>query len=161
MSIRWMFYLSLALCWGCASQQTRHKEQTRLNRSTSYQLALKWVKERVQMAHLWQIEKQRDSFRLLIYPKGVFSYHPQQGFKGEALVVQANGISQQLNAGAMATTVSQTANGKVVAGGKQSYGEVKSHSELKKWSKPMWRWLGGLALFCGVVGFWWFKKRWR
>ncbi len=98
-----------------------------------------------------------DSYAILIKPQGVFSYHPQQGFKGTATSIWVKGSATKLNSSLSLKQQHQEVNKqKQVKQSIQQKELVKMKTVQVKRSTAFWWYV---IILIGLLAFYYYAKR--
>ncbi|NGM61242.1 hypothetical protein G5B30_04840 [Sphingobacterium sp. SGG-5] len=153
---RLLLFLVCLLC-ACQTHRMRHtsrRDSSSIHSSTAVTHLEKAV---TQSFHEQQLQWSAGSTAVVILPKGVISYHPSQGFKGEATAI----LSYRSKKAHTATTSDQTIDQQATqssmkSGASATQIDVKA-AGLESERKPVrvfsfW-WLGVTLVVCGLVVF--------
>lgn len=91
-------------------------------------------------------------YSLQIWPRGTFSYSPEDGFSGEADKVLVTGKGKSGSVSTGLTNILERDKGKIRQNLKQHTKNVRDEKQKSKKTSPSWKWvIAGLA-FMMVVG---------
>ena len=157
-----LFLLLLGLISACQTHRMRHtsrQDSSVLHQSTTLSHL---EKESTQTFHQQLLHWSADSTAVVIFPKGVISYHPRRGFQGEASAILSYSAKKKQTAATQHETIDQHA----AAASTQSQSLAtqtraqtsKSESERKPVSVFSFGWMSVILVGCGLVAIW---RVWR
>jgi len=152
----------IAFGYGCGLMQTRTRNTTRDYALEQRNMELKVSADREKNGSFHMLDAGSDSlsrtYRLLLWPKGSFTFSPEMGFVGEAEKIELSGTLEQIKAYS-AMVNSQTAEKiKVKAALKEQEKKVSEEKNVVVSSAYSLKWLIAGIVFIGAAVFWFYRR---
>ena len=152
----------IAFVYGCGLLQTRTRNTTSDYALEQRKQDLKVSAELEKSGSFHMLDMGRDSlnstYRILLWPKGSFTFSPEMGFVGEAEKIEMSGTLEQLKAYSAMVNNQTAEKVKVKAALKEQEKKALEKKQVTVSAAYSLKWLIAGTVLIGAAGFWVYRK---
>jgi len=152
----------IAFVYGCGLMQTRTRNRSKDYTLEQRELDLKVSADLEKNGSFNMLHRSKDSlsstYRILLWPKGSFTFSPEMGFVGEAEKIEMSGTLEQLKAYSAMVNNQTKEKVKVTATLNEEGKKVAEQKNVVVSSAYSLKWLIAGIVFIGAAVFWIYRR---